>query len=910
LISKTKQEQEQQPQNQRGVDAHTRWHDFQIAPLLTVHEIFLENCETFGYMDISTEELFSMAITEFDVRTHLLMNSDIGLFNCQSGFEGANLMRGTDTSTAQNVTFSDQHNNYTYEVESEMDPTRMLQDSKDAELGNFFSRPIKIAELEWGTGTSLFQDIDPWSLYWNNPRVINRISNYNLLRAKMHVKIVINGNGFLYGRAIASYLPLNDADTYSVNAALIPETIVQASQQPHIYLNPTLSSGGDMILPFYYYKNYLNIPGIDWAAMGLMTIRSINDLKHANGASEDVTISVFAWAEDVAMSVLTTVEPATIGPQLGDEDESEMEPQSGAEIDEANAKGAISGPATAISRIAGQLALVPALKPYAMATSTLANGVAGMAKLFGFSRPSVTADPAPYKPTTISELALTTTPDNPSKFAVDDKQELSIDPRIAGLGSTDPLSIVDIARKESYLTKFTWATDTAPETMLWNCRVSPALWAEQGTPTAYHLPACCVAALPFRYWTGTMKFRFQVVASAFHKGRLKIVYDPQYIATNEYNVNYLRVIDIADTTDFTIEIGNGQEISLIDHANPGIDAVTTLYSTTAYASTEPGNGVIGVQVVNELTTPNSTANNDVEVNVFVSAGDDFEVFVPEDIFQTLVFKPQSGLEQDTVVADGIKDDEIDKPEDQTTMKLGPDLINLSDLNKVYTGESIKSFRQLLKRYNLHTTLGAADTSTSRFDFERRAFPYLRGNVTGAINTTGALNSYNYCNTLLLHWVTGAFQGWRGSIRYKYLYRGEMDTDAPSTIYVSRTWNNTNANNVSGTLDNYTSVSDAAASSVYNATADYKVPTGVQGACYRTGAVNPNPEFEVPFYSNWRFSPGKFNTAGEYSSYRGTWWAQGDETSVLDVFVATGEDFQVYFWTGMPPLYFELTAPAS
>lgn len=817
-------------------------------------------------------------------------------FNTQSGFEGLTLTKVPTTTSVQNVAFSDQIETHRVVVDSVMDPTRMLQDSTDADLSNFFSRPIKIASFDWGIGVDFFQAINPWALYFNNPRVVNRIINYNLLRAKLHIKIVVNGNGFFYGRAIASYLPLAAFDAYTANVALIPQTLVQVSQQPHVFINPTTSSGGEIVCPFFFHKNYMSIPGLDWNTMGSLTIRTINGLKHANDALDSVTISVFAWAEDVSLSVLTSVEP------------SGFSPQSGTEVDEANAKGSISGPSTALAKIASKLSMVPVIGPYAMATSNMAESVAGMAKLFGYSRPSVTSDPNPFKPIAVSELAMTTVPDCMSKFALDDKQELSIDPRIAGLGSGDPLSIVDIARKESYLTNFNWAMGTAPETLLWNARVSPVLWAEStGTPKSYHLPACAVAALPFRYWTGTMKFRFQLVTSSFHKGRVKVAYDPGYFSSNEYNTNYLRIVDIADTTDFTIEIGNGQEVTLLDHSNPGVDSVSTVYSTTNYTSREPGNGVISFYVVNELTTPNSTVDNSIRVNVYISAGDDFQVFVPEDIFQTLVFKPQAGTETSTIVPDGLGDTELDKPEDQLSLKMGPALTDLQDLNKVFTGESIRSFRQILKRYNLHTTIGCGATTRYRFDFQRRAFPFLRGNVSGAIHRDSADEPYNFANTIMLHWVTACFQGWRGSIRYKYLYRGKSSN--PPTLYVSRTWDEADADAFSLAFAAYTSVNDAASSCVYSPAVDYKVPTGIQGASYRTGFINPSSEFEVPFYSSWRFMPGKFSTVGENSSYRGVFFSDGDATTALDVWTAIGEDFQTYMWTGMPPLYFESAPPA-
>jgi hypothetical protein len=187
-----------------------------------------------------------------------------------------------------------------------------------------------------------------------------------------------------------------------------------------------------------------------------------------------------------------------------------------------------------MAKVAGALSIIPQIKPFAMATSTVLNGVASAARVLGYSRPPVTRNPEPYRPTPISSLALTTVPDTAQKLTVDDKQELTIDPAIAGIGTYDPLCIRNIAGRESFLTKFSWNVGTAPETLLWNARVDPVMWAESGS-TAYHFTPCAIAALPFKYWTGTMKFRFQVVCSTFHKGRLKVVYDPNYLASNEYN---------------------------------------------------------------------------------------------------------------------------------------------------------------------------------------------------------------------------------------------------------------------------------------------------------------------------------------------------------------------------------------
>lgn len=842
----------------------------------------------------------------------------------QSGYESnISVMKGSDAKS-QNVSFCDQRDDYTVMIETSTDVTRTGQDSNDADLGNFFSRPIKVWETIWPVGGLVFsEEFNPWEEYFTNPRVANRICNFHLLRCNLHVKFVINGNGFYYGRMMVAYQPLQTFDALTEVAALIPEDTVQISQMPHIFIDPTLSRGGEMVLPFFYYKNNMVIPEDDWDQMGLLILREIALLKHANGANDPITISAFAWAEDVHLSVLTTREQTTLSPQ------------SGTEVDEANTKGMISGPATSVASVATALAAVPSIRPFALATASVAGGVAAAAKLLGYSRPALTASPSPMRNTVISSLALTTTPDTVDKLSVDDKQELTIDPRISGVGSSDPLIIVDIAKRESYLTSFTWSIGTAPETLLWNTRVSPVIWAESAITGAYHFPACAMAALPFQYWTGSMKFRFQFVTSAYHKGRVKIVYDPNWLATNEYNINYLEIVDISEKSDFTISVANGQETTLLTHSYPGVDSVTTMYSNTAFLSKEPGNGVLGVYIVNELTTPNSIADNDITVNVFVSTGDDFEVFVPQDTFSRFIFsegaseravkprskkrtltkRPQSGME----VADSENTDEKDAPSQLVSTSLGAMYNNFSNLNYVFAGETIKSFRPLLKRYALHTTYGLYGTTPNTHYYRIPMYPYLRGRVPDAIHTpTSGGGNYNYCNTLLLHWVTLAFQGWRGSIRRKFLLKGNRSDTWPVTAYANRTSYPGYEEAVNTTALGATSKEHAFTSVLTSTAAVYQAqpPSGHHGSAYRNGRVNENLEIESPFYTRYRFNPGKVqNWTGvtvldriNVESVEFKIDAFGANNTQFHCHVAAGEDFQVYFFTGLPPMFYEPIPP--
>jgi hypothetical protein len=427
-----------------------------------------------------------------------------------------------------------------------------------------------------------------------------------------------------------------------------------------------------------------------------------------------------------------------------------------------------------------------------------------------------------------------------------------------------------------------------------------------------------------------MKFRFQVVASTFHKGRIKIVYDPVRLALNEYNTNYFRIVDIAEEQDFTIDVGVGVNRTLIEHHYPGEDAVTTMYNTSALGSSPAGNGVLGVYIVNELTTPNSTVNNDIEVNVFVSMGDDFEVFVPEDHFQKFTFKPQSGDEisgfepQSGTASEMIPESqntmEPSAPQQEMSETVGMGLTQDPSINLVYAGEAITSFRTMLKRYNLFTCMPCLDNAdTVRFG-RMPNFPYLRGNVANAVDQRTGAVAYNFCNTVLLHWVRNAFSGWRGSIRYKLIPRGTNRRS--DRIDIQRAPIKPGANlyeALNTTVPVYATYSAARQSTVMatgvSGEPKNNIPfSGYPGQVITMGSINTNLEFEVPYYAATRFEPGK------PSSYTGTMVNAGsawdyrieyhsDSSALFDLHVAAGEDFQVYFFTGLPRMYYEANPPA-
>jgi hypothetical protein len=818
--------------------------------------------------------------------------------------------RSLDSAKQENVIFADCSSGTAAGHTSHVDHTRTVQDTRDASLDDFFKRPIKISSFTWSHGSSLYNTFNPWQLYFENPRVINRLTNFNLLRAKLHVKFVINGSGFSMGRAMASYFPLYDISDVGLPNISIQSAILE-SQRPHIFLNPTTSEGGSLELPFFWLRNNLSIPDSEWRDMGSITLRSLINLDNANGSTVPVTISVIAWAEDVELSVLTTLDPTTLVAQSDTHSR---------EDDIANKDGFISGPASTAAKVANTLSLIPSIRPYALASEMVFNATMSVARLFGYSRPNITKAPEPYRPTPIGSLACCNTPEMVSKLTVDEKQELTIDSGISGIVEKDTLSIASIATRESFYQQFSWSSTSVPDTLLANMVVSPRVWQENGG--AHYFPACAAASLPFEAWTGSMKYRFQIMSSTFHKGRLKISYDPNYTGTEEMNVTYTRIVDIQEETDFTIEVRNGQTTTFLDMHDPsGLTTPSDLFSGTRFTSAPTaGNGVLSVSVVNSLTTPNPSSGNTIWINVFVSAGDDIEFATPGQLISDYVLEPQSDIHELVAQSDtdeySKKQDAMEKP-NETVLMQGQDV--RGDTSKVFYGERVLSFRTLLRRYNLHTAVGTLSSLDRVLSLKRSHFPFFRGNVTGAVHTTSLAAPYNYCNTILLHYVSIMYAGYRGSIRYKIIPMGDTDNAYTDKLFVERILESPNSVRYGDTFNSLPTLStqsQAGWATVWRADIDRTPPLGLNGTAYTTSKVNPNLEFEVPHYSKRRFMPSRVqdrtsSTLDEDLLGSGYWlkaYMEGGTNTRLDFHAAAGEDFTTYFFLGLPPLYFEATVP--
>lgn len=790
------------------------------------------------------------------------------------------------SSHHQTTTFFDATTQYAASVPTGQDSTRVPHPEPDSSLSDFFTRPIQIASYAWTPGTALGrQTIDPWTAFFTNPRVMNRLANFNLLNCTLRVKVQVSGNPFYYGLAMLDWLPYASSDLLEPTGNTFYDAI-PATQRLKVLIDPTTSSGGEIDIPFLYHFNSLNISSFsDVATLGRLTLRELASLQHATGSILPITINIFAWAEDVQLTLPTSVNPTGLVAQSEEVQESITEKVCSATAEAADA-----------------LSVVPTIAPLATATSMAARGLGKLARLYGFSKPTIPAEPKNMRLQMVGPLATTDTADPSIKLTVTSDQQVSIDPRIAGVATGDELTVADIAGRETALGTIAWSSTQGNGTLLYNWRVQPFACPLSGS--TYYPTACAFACMPFKYWRGTLRYRFRIVNSGFHRGQLRFTWDPNYIgaAVPEMNVGLNRIVNIESERDVVIDIPWGSHRPFL--ARPNTIASSANYgASTRYTTTgNYSNGVLAVHVQNTLASAGATATS-ISVVCFVSCPD-LCVAVPNDPSLSELVNVYSSVPQASMG----DVDEGAMPEmgsgDPMAATACP-----SDLSHVFFGEKIVSFRQLLKRFSLHSMYRRTAALVGYVDITATDFPMYKGYTANPMHATSTGKKINYVNMTLLNYLAPAYLGCRGGMRTKYVLSGAgVDAGNAPVMTIKRGINYTTLGYSETAIDT-TSASSVARSLVLYADA------GLDGTNVTVSSRMPVLEAELPYYKPVRFdltrdidmSSDNTGSAGfglGELAHKLTVMVNSTATTQVQYisrYVAASDDFTLIYFIGAPPM---------
>lgn len=776
----------------------------------------------------------------------------------------------------------------------------------NTDIKNFFRRPVRIANYTWlesaVLGTTV-NNINPWHLWANNSYVKNKLNNYSWFRGDLHLKIQITASPFYYGLLKACYIPLPTFTTSTIVNDAGTRYLMPYSQRPHLDIEVGQADSFNMVLPFIFPANWANIQSAaTMTGIGKLETIVYSQLQSANGVTgSGIDVAIYAWVENMELS------GASVGYSMQSDEFGE---------------GCVSKPASWVSKAASYFESWPVIGPFATATRIGASAVGAIASLFGFTNVPVIADTAPFRPEPFPKLSSSEIGFPIERLSLDPKNELSIDPRIVGMPTgNDEMSIMSLAARESYLTQASWSTTNLIDDTLFYSNVAPTLFANDGLTNAklYMTPMAFVAKA-FKDWRGSVIFRFHIIASKYHKGKMRISFDPSgYAAQNigstalTANVVHTAIVDIGETNNVEFTVPYQQALQFLSvrsdySATNQYWGVNAAIPTWTYNS-DFDNGTLTLRVLNPLTAP--VASSNVAIIVSVRAGTDIEFANPTPVDTSRkisMFTPQS--------------EELTECDTPDVIELAPTGRIAENQYLVHYGENIRSLRQLLRRYELVQVEGIIPTSSSSYGHFTKGsmkipmHPGYAANAYSVANTIVAPAStygYNFVKLTYLTWFSPAYLAYRGSTNWSF------DIAAPYDFQNLRVYKD----NVSGdqcvldvTQTVYTTQNqlEAIISTFAN--------TGGSGQALTDQRTQSGINIQMPNFSRYKFqstSPSRNNqgVAGDGSNLdrfvlQGTFPTPISLTNgnpaIISSYNSIGVDFGLYYFVNVPTYWVYSSAP--
>jgi hypothetical protein len=697
---------------------------------------------------------------------------------------------------------------------------------------------------------------------------------------------------------------------------------VHLTQKPHIWVLPPNNQGGELELPFFYNRNWLDITSAaDLQAMGEIELFEVQSLQNANGVSGDsININVYAWMENVKLTGPTF----DVAVQSGKPSKGKGKKKKGEAEDEYSV-GPVEKVSSVVASAAGYLTEVPVIGPFARVTELGASAVSHLAKIFGWTNPPVICNVTPVRNAPFHSFPSTEIGDAVDKLTLDPKNELCIDPRTVGLGEGDEMSLSYICGKEALLCKTSWNSTLSADSIIFSCPVQPTMYAIDTSFTAssqpiYMTPMCLIAQ-QFKQWRGDIEFRIQAICTQYHKGRLRITWDPSsdlVLNSNTTSTSFTKILDLEPEMNVTFRVSylqgrhwlfcrdltekrNYWRVTGDIFANEQADGYT--------------NGSLTIRVLNELSSP--VATSDVQLFIFVKGCSNLEFCNPENQIPVdySYFVAQSGMWEesgDCVSIQGAKPKTV-YPEQY----------------HVYAGECVKSLRTLLRRTNLETgySLGIigynAGVDLHFIKCAQTKFPSPTGYDPKGYHFANSINSganapYNFTTHTAFTDVVPCYVGMRGTMRWQYNFDlGQSEYTTINTVKVDRL---TNQVPVQGG-GNINLITDDQVSSLYNfggtPNGFLNQPQGSAGMSLNNTRTQTGIAVEYPHYYRTRFvgtdkahwTIGSSVDDTDKESYQVvTLWKKSPnskppaENVIFQKYYSIGTDFTTFFFLAVPIMY--------
>lgn len=448
-------------------------------------------------------------------------------------------------------------------------------------------RWVYVETLKWSTnqevGTKLLGETFPNYVFTKAAKdnaAFCPLKGWIYYRADMVLKLQVNATKFHVGQLQCAYVYQGEAMEDK------RDNVMLSSQKPHAIINAQANNLVELVIPFRNYRSYLvrghkEGNGVLLNDLAYVTVMVLSRLTTTNSTFGTVNVNLFFRLENYQFQGMNC--PNIIA-------EHQM------------------------WSLLGRLGV-----------SVAEGALEGVVRDFNRDNPSAPVASATVIPRSGNSWSLGT-----------NIVELNNVLRLDAVGITPALDQVDemsarkIAQIPGLMHRFTWSMSQTTGSLLWCSPVRPLHDAEQYTlikaPTmglraaTYAIPPIGVISSLFEYWHGGIEYRFDIVSSVFHTGRIQVVFCPGSFRRSptfeEAQSCYTAVFDLEEVKSFRF-------------VAPFV-ADRDWWPVSQARENKSGGmptGYVCVYVLNQLV-PTDNIPQQVDVLCYVSGGNDIEFAVP------------------------------------------------------------------------------------------------------------------------------------------------------------------------------------------------------------------------------------------------------------------------------------------
>jgi len=608
-------------------------------------------------------------------------------------------------------------------------------------------RPSLVDTITWTTSDVPGSVLATYEL----PRdlIVNQLndapfSTFKYWRGDISLSFQVNASPMHQGIIKAVFIPLTFA-----GSALQRLNPLDISINEHVSLYANTSSPATLTIPYLSPLNYLDvrIPGDELASsVGTLYLVVWNQLEAATNSSLIATISVMASLPNSEFKV-PRLRPYT--PLSKQVPRVRFEPQFfGGLKSLINPLTDIA--ASGISSVTG--GLIP--------KKFISDGIDIVRGLTGLDKPSNYMVSAPTGHLSVGrlnnavgEVYLDKLTPFPAEVATLNSSDIS--------SRADEMSFAYLLSKSSYLGSFDVSTSQVPGDVLAHFPVNP-LCTDIGKLT-YQPTLLGYVSMPFQFWQGSLKFKFEVSATSLQTTKLFVAFNPGVFTPQTtldiqtISAQYGRTIDIAqgsNTFEFEVPYIAPTPFLEVPHNNDTTQGVTALNSV----------GMLHIVVLNRLVCPNNVPTS-ITVNVYIAAGDNFILrgLSTANLWTPIEPAPigSKQFEAQMMATEPLLSEVVEEKEISSPIQVSKDSIGNSKEGTINPGISL-SVRDYLKKYQLVYKNIPLQLPFFKRKIDLRDLISIEDNV----RSTG-----------MLEWFTAPYRCIHGGLRFNISFNGSFTTGA-------------------------------------------------------------------------------------------------------------------------------------